>query len=510
MLAAPLAQFGLEEFMVGLLPGANPESVPLWADAIDVVFDGAAITPTQSTRTITSSSGLFDSQGGNFDAVAGLFEAATTPVSLVTVSADEVTGIHQQIQSDGTRLIVWGTDTNLYFFNDATVVTATRAAGVYTGNLVSRDVYWSFAQWGDWVIATNGVDVPQVLKGPVAVNFVAVANFPCTSAEVVRTLGPHAVFFNTTGTYAPTATPAAGNQIVWSKRDDIEAYDPSVAGNETAGELTVRDAMGGFTAVEQLGLNLIAYTEHGAHVISLDPTFLIGSQRGAVGLRVGSKNAVAVYSDLHYTISEAGIFATDGLVIVPVGHPKLGDWLKRNIDWGARSRIAAMSNMRQVSIKWVLPQTSGLVVLSLHALNQTLSFESRQFMVSARGMGRFAVVVGTSIGGIFELSPSSAGTTPELTTKPLAFSGRDAYSFLDLLVFRHEAASGTVQWRYGNTQSSCENAGWTTLGSFASNETELVMMHETVYVQFRLLLSTGVDWRLSGMDVIGKKAGRRY
>lgn len=506
MLTAPFAAFGLEQLTTGLFPGATPESVPFWVSAQDVVFDGAGVIPTQGYRQIVEQSGLVDSAPGLWDAATGLVDALTTQATLTKPNSDPVRGVHQQVQSDGRRLIVWGTETALYRF-DGGVFNATRASGAYTAASTGETTVWSFAQWGDWVLATNGRDTPQVLKSG-ETQFRDLANFPAASAAIVRVLGAHALFFNLRGIYAPAGVIAAGNQFVWCKQDDVETWNPRIA--PTAGELTVRDAPGAFICVEPLGASLIAYTAQTAHIITLDPTFIFTAQRGATGLRIAGKDGVAVMPDAHYFIHENGMFATDGLTMAPVGYPKLGDWLRVNVDWTQRERVCAFVNMRQNLVKWGLPQANGSIVLTLHSLNQTLSFETSQFTAAMDAVGALPPVVGRVNGDVVEVSGTPSAVTPELVTKPLALSGRDAFSYLDLLVLRHEGAAGSVQWRVGDTEAACVAASWSALGTLGAIETELVLVRETVYVQFRLQFTAGISWKLSNLEVLGKKAGRRY
>lgn len=513
-MAAPLLKLGLEQLMVGLAPGANEESAPIWIKAQDVVFDGSAIRPLLGFENVTSQSGEFDGLVGSFDALSGSFDGLSTTAVLGATGSTPIKGIWQQMQSDGERLVVIGTDTELYLFVANNTYTATRVSGVYTGinspSLKAAQTTWSFAQWGNWVIATNGRDTPQILKYPDVTRFVDITNFPCATAEIVRVLGPHVVFINTSGTYAPTTTPAAPNQIVWCKQEDPEEYDPTVAGNETAGELVVREALGAFVAAEVTTNALILYTERDAHVLEYGGTFIFGAKRGAAGVRVGSKNGVAVAGDLHYSIAENGITVTDGLSVQPVDFPRLGDWLTRTVNWAERSRICAMSEPRQGLIKWSLPTMTGGLVLTLQLKNTTLGTDSRPFEAAARAIGKHPPICGFVNGVVQQIAETPAGRVAELESKPLALGDREAWAFLDLLVFRQERMTGTVQFRWSDTLEGVKTAEWRTVGSIAGTEDEYSIMQELVYLQIRVQPDNGNVWALSGIDFYGKKAGRRY
>jgi len=182
----------------GIMPGVNEEHVPLWVTAKDVVMEASGVRPAPGLTTPYVDNGYFDEQAGDFDDYAGLFDEAGTRVFLTAIGDEAVKGIHVQKQSDGRILAVWGTDTALYTFNGTSVVDASRASP-YSGTSSASDIVdttqWSFAQWGDWVLATNGADTPQVLKYGTAAEFADIANFPVSSAQIVRVLGPHALFF---------------------------------------------------------------------------------------------------------------------------------------------------------------------------------------------------------------------------------------------------------------------------------------------------------------------------
>ena len=162
--------------------------------------------------------GFFDDQSGNFDDKAGLFDSAGTRVYLDTIGTSALKGVHVQKQSDGRLLVVWGDATSLYTFNGLTVHDATRTGSPYSGNESPSDIvdetHWSFAQWGDWVLATNGSDIPQVLKYPANDEFIDLPNFPGDTAQIVRVLGPHALFFNLSGTHDTLGTPLTMNDAV--------------------------------------------------------------------------------------------------------------------------------------------------------------------------------------------------------------------------------------------------------------------------------------------------------
>src|SRR5262249_9752032 len=73
--------------------------------------------------------------------------------------------------SAGTVFTFAGTATALYRLNGTSWIDVTRAAGGAYG--CPADAFWSFAQYGDYVIAVNGADAAQVFNMASSSNFAA-------------------------------------------------------------------------------------------------------------------------------------------------------------------------------------------------------------------------------------------------------------------------------------------------------------------------------------------------
>lgn len=509
----PLLTLNLEQLVTGIMPGVNEEHVPLWITAHDVVMEDSGIRPAPGYVRPFVDNGFFDDQAGLFDSYAGLFDDAGTRVFLDTIDNQAIKGIHVQKQSDGRLIAVWGTATSLFLFDSTGVTDVTRSAGPYSGNASPSDIvdetHWSFAQWGDWVLATNGADTPQVLKYPSATEFEDLANFPCDSAEIVRVIGPHAVFFNLRGTYTPTSTPTAPNELVFSKQDDVEQWDPAVSGNATAGLLPLRDFAGPIIAVEHLSGFLIAYGESGTHIIEYGGQFLFTGRKGALGIRAVSKNSIASIGSRHLALTQSGIYACDGLSFQQVAYPALGAWLESTVDWSQRSRIVHQVDVRRSLVKWSLPGNDRDFVLVYNWQTNRITTEGRPFTAGTRVESLWRPLAGFLNGGIQMIVDLPNDRAPELITKPMLIANRARHSFIDNLVGRWSGAEALVQVRYAETQNELPNLPWESLGTFSARENVLWCMRETMFVQLRIS-SGGVKWLLSGLEFVGKPGGGRW
>lgn len=162
----------------GIWPGMGPTLAPLWAAGTNVRFIGGTVSK-----------------------IPGWAALFTSPASV------PVRGIHSQLVEGGTQLF-FGTATNLYVWDG---VSPTTAGSSYTGNTNQSGntpaTHWSFASWGDWTVAANGIDDIQLcrknktfvsLRGE---NLVTNSRSASSSTAVVTNItGEHLGFDGTEGT----------------------------------------------------------------------------------------------------------------------------------------------------------------------------------------------------------------------------------------------------------------------------------------------------------------------
>lgn len=156
-------------------------------------------------------------------------------------------GIYAQAD-DGQYYNFVGTSSKLYRFNKTTITDITRTTGDYTSN------YWSFAEYGNWIIATNYADDVQVLKGYAAANFQALGGSP-PRAKFCVVNNSHLVlgFLNEAGVTYP-------KKIRWSARENPEDWTPSLITG--AGSQNLPDIIGNITGLGNFGENFIIASEN--------------------------------------------------------------------------------------------------------------------------------------------------------------------------------------------------------------------------------------------------------
>ena len=92
----------------------------------------------------------------------------------------------------GTPIRVVGTTTKLYMLSGTTFTDRSKGGG-YTNTAT----HWSFALYGNYLIATNGVDAPQVRDASGSSAFADLGGTPPTTAKYVVTQSNAVLFFNT-------------------------------------------------------------------------------------------------------------------------------------------------------------------------------------------------------------------------------------------------------------------------------------------------------------------------
>lgn len=128
--------------------------------------------------------------------------------------ADVVRGAIVARLTNGNTVVYCGTATKLYRFAGIATSWAdmTRASG--GDYAVPADGFWSFAQFGKYLIAVNGVDAPQVIDVDAGSAFAALGGSP-PIARYVKVVGDFVWLIDLSSAVGPSA-PSGRVQIQWS------------------------------------------------------------------------------------------------------------------------------------------------------------------------------------------------------------------------------------------------------------------------------------------------------
>jgi len=177
-------------------------------------------------------------------------------------------------------------------------------SGTYTGTDLDR---WSIVQFGQSVLASNGVDEVQYLANITTGLFQnlsdAGGDLPNTfRAKILGKLGPYIIAFNTDND---------DTEARWCSEDDVLTWTP-LASN-SARDINIRDMNSSIKAVVEFGNSLLIVGITRAHIFQfLGPPFFFGAQKLIDGIGAVGKNAITEGGILIYGFSPHGIYITDG------------------------------------------------------------------------------------------------------------------------------------------------------------------------------------------------------
>lgn len=257
-------------------------------------------------------------------------------------------GAKEYLSNDGNYYVFVGTLTKLYRLEVALTLTdITRAAGAYTAT-ANR---WDFTRYREWVIATNLIDVPQILKGMTTANFVALGGSPPRAKFCVLFKGHLILAHLNDGTLRP-------QKIIWTAWENIEDFTQSLSTGADSRNLD--DADGEITGLAVLGSLLIITHRNSITVgwYSKAPyTFSFDSNR--VRDKGAIEGTLITYGNVCYFFDERDIYqmTSDG-TITPIGEG-IKRTLLNDLDIGNLHRISSGSDARRGIVYWSYPSTDS-------------------------------------------------------------------------------------------------------------------------------------------------------
>lgn len=194
---------------------------------------------------------------------------------------------------------------------------------------VAADSKWSFAQYGDFLMATNGNDAVQVFELGVSSNFSALAGSPPASYYV----GAIREF----GVLAKTST--TNNRVRWSAIGNISDWVSSATTLSDYQDLPDGGSIMGFVGGE-FG---VVFQERAITRMSFEgpPTaFRFDKISAFLGCR--ADGSIAAFDNLIFFLGDDGAYMIrGGAEIVPIGVDKVDTWIEQNLDANYLFRITS-------------------------------------------------------------------------------------------------------------------------------------------------------------------------
>lgn len=433
----------------GLFAGMKNVEAPLWSDGVNIIF-----------------------KEGVIEKIPGKLSAA--------VFGATVTGIGQARVS-GVNRIYAGTASTIQMWDGVSVTTI--GTGFTSGD-------WVLTPWGNWLIATNNVDFPQIWKN--TGTMAALGGVTFSKCKLLEKIGPFLIALNTS---------TNDRNITWCNENDPESWTIVDAG-DAAGSLPINEFSGEIVSSCKLGDNVICFSREELAVIRyIGGVGVFGYKFLPAGGACARKAAVSV-DNLAYVMSRHSVYVTDGLSTRNIDDASIRQWLQDNVDWNNISQLRSAHDEMLQTVKWYVPTLSGVTyAVTFNYAKGAWSKENTQ-VTSADEKSVFdypLVSVGSTV--YYNNNGLDQTTAWNLTSKAFDFGYQDYWKWVDML--RVIAWGDDITLEVAFTETATETPVFESFGSINGHN---ALQREGVFITFRFS-GTG-HFRISELEVMGQLGGR--
>lgn len=220
-----------------------------------------------------------------------------------------------------------GTEGTLYRLNEAGVQwsdVSRLSGGPYT---TQSDGYWTFSQFGNYVIACNGADANQYFEMGASTNFAALPGSPPTASHsaVVRDFVVLGGLVN------------AQNRVHWS---GINAPDDYVPSGTTMSDFQDFPEGGRFAGIAGGDVGIVFFERAIYRMAFEGPPVIFRFDKIATSLGCRAPRSVASYEGLTFFLSYDGVYMIRGASeLTPIGSEKVDRWFYERLDVSKIDRI---------------------------------------------------------------------------------------------------------------------------------------------------------------------------
>lgn len=314
-----LGQLRSQELASGLRLDQFEISGILWKDGNNITFTSHGVAKTKGYSALLTPIG-------------------TTPVRGMV---DVTVSLQQKLY--------WGDQTNLY--ESIAGANPTSVGSGFTGSVnataTTPATAWSMVNFGSWILATNGVDAPQILKTTSFAPLTTDSQFNTAQIFIVR--GPHVLAFNTNFNE---------KEFLWSDADDPETWAPTA--ENAAGSLIVRELEGQIMAAAPLGNRIAVYGKDQMFLVNFTGApFFFGYQPALSSIGAVSKMCVVPRGRFNYGLSRQGFWETDGVNFRYIDSGLIGSFVQDNLNWAQASKVTGLHDEENSQVVWYVPTSTG-------------------------------------------------------------------------------------------------------------------------------------------------------
>ena len=362
---------------------------------------------------------------------------------------------------------------------------------------------WSMINYGNFIMATNGADAPQIQK-TVGTNFVDVIGMDVTTVEIWQKRGPHVLGFNTSTSF---------REFIWCDADDVDVW--VAAADNLAGQLEIRELKTPIKAAVPLGDRIAVYGEDQMFLVNyLANDLVFGYQPAINGIGSVSKNAIVPVGRKNYGLSAQGFFATDGTTFEYIDDPMVKHWRLSHMAPAQQAKVVGHHDETNYQIIWAFPTESitNNIALSYNYKRNSWSFlDSNTSSSEERNIASHAVV-GTEVGLVLSegasLNNLGSPLTTSLLTKGIDFENPARVKELDSL--RVGVRGKGLKFRVGWSEEEGGVIAWQAVRDIEPgfDFSNLRTAGRWLYIEFSSD-QLNDDWEIFALEIKGRVEGTR-
>jgi hypothetical protein len=211
--------------------------------------------------------------------------------------------------------------------------------------------YWTFTQFGNYVIASNGVDAPQYYLMGTSTNFADLSSIATSGTVPTFKVSGVVRDFLVTGNHTN-----ASNRIQWSGINDIATWESGTKQSD------LQDLPGSGGEIVHITSGEISYIFRQNQIVRMDYVggatvfrlSVISPNRGAVKGRTVCQDNRRVFF-----YADDGFFEINGDQVIPIGAEKVNRFFDTDLNKAFADRIcAAVDPFNQLAL-WLYPSASN-------------------------------------------------------------------------------------------------------------------------------------------------------
>ncbi|OAE37642.1 hypothetical protein [Agrobacterium tumefaciens] len=310
------------------------------------------LSPLQKFGEWMPDRGLLNNPGAteakNVVAVGDDYAPVETVTEETSALPAECLGKFGCYDKNGNPFTFAGTATKLYRLVGTAWTDVSKAAGYNT----TGDNRWRFAQFGDYVVATNYIDAMQVFNMSSSTLFADLTGSPprCKYLAVVNN------FLFAINTTDPVDG-AVNYRDWWCGIDNINSWTPNVQTQADRQDTPGYGQSFGIVGSQNTAIKFMSEGIFRLDYVGPAPIFTFSLVEPNRGTQI--PGSIAAYSNFVFYLGEDGFNLFDGQSSRPIGDQKVDNWFKNRLDTNNVHKVQSVINPRRKQYMLAFPSVGG-------------------------------------------------------------------------------------------------------------------------------------------------------